>query len=70
MPHAWGIYAKAAADIIGLEVIGIALVVMVALAFYWIVGATWHTYWRLEERHGRQRDRWTMEFLKRLGFLP
>jgi hypothetical protein len=38
MPHAWGIYAKAA-DIIGLEVIGIALVVMVALAFYWIVGA-------------------------------
>jgi hypothetical protein len=38
MPHAWGIYAKAA-DIIGLELIGIALVVIVALACYWIVGA-------------------------------
>jgi hypothetical protein len=38
MPHAWGIYANAA-DIIGLEVIGIALVVMVALVCYWIVGA-------------------------------
>ena len=38
MPHAWGIYAKAA-DIVGLELIAIALVVIVALASYWIVGA-------------------------------
>ena len=38
MPHAWGTYAKAA-DIVGLEVIGIALVVIVALGCYWIVGA-------------------------------
>ena len=38
MPHAWGVYTKAA-DIIGLEVIGIVLVVTVALAFYWIAGA-------------------------------
>jgi hypothetical protein len=30
----------------------------------------WSTYWRLEERQGRQRDRWTMEFFKRLGFWP
>jgi hypothetical protein len=39
MPHVWGIYANAT-DIIGLEVIGIALVVIVALVSYWIVGAT------------------------------
>jgi hypothetical protein len=40
MPHSWGAYAYAkATEIVGLEVIGIALVVVVALAFYWIVGA-------------------------------
>jgi hypothetical protein len=39
MPHAWGIYANATA-IVGWEVIGIALVVVVALVSYWIVGAT------------------------------
>jgi hypothetical protein len=38
MPHVWGIYANAT-DTIGLEIIGIAIVVVVALAFYWIVGA-------------------------------
>lgn len=38
MPHVWGIYANAT-DIIGLEVIGIALVVVVALVSYWVVGA-------------------------------
>jgi hypothetical protein len=38
MPHAWGVYTKAA-DIISLEVIGIVLVVVVALASYWIAGA-------------------------------
>ena len=38
MPHAWVIYTKVA-DTIGLEVIGIALVMIVALACYWIVGA-------------------------------
>jgi hypothetical protein len=38
MPHAWGIYAKAA-DMIGLEAIGIAIVVAVVLAIYWIAGA-------------------------------
>jgi hypothetical protein len=27
----------------------------------------WSTYWRLEERHGKQRDRWTIEFMKALG---
>jgi hypothetical protein len=25
----------------------------------------WSTYWRLEERHGRQRHRWTMELRRR-----
>ena len=39
MPHVWGIYANATA-IVGWEVIGIALVVVVALVSYWIVGAT------------------------------
>jgi hypothetical protein len=38
MPHAWDVYAKVS-DIIGLEVIGIVLVVVVALASYWITGA-------------------------------
>jgi hypothetical protein len=38
MPHVWGIYANAT-EIVGLEVLGIALVVVVALACYWIVGA-------------------------------
>jgi hypothetical protein len=28
----------------------------------------WSTYWRLEERHDRQRDRWTIELMKRLGY--
>jgi hypothetical protein len=27
----------------------------------------WSTYWRLEKRHGKQRDRWTIEFMKVLG---
>jgi hypothetical protein len=27
----------------------------------------WSTYWKLEQRHGRQRDRWTIEFMKVLG---
>ena len=39
MPHVWGVYANAT-DIVGWEVIGIALVVVVALVSYWIVGAT------------------------------
>jgi hypothetical protein len=38
VPHVWGIYANAT-DIIGLEVIGIALVVVVALVSYWIADA-------------------------------
>ena len=39
MPHVWGVYANATV-IVGWEVIGIALVVVVALVSYWIVGAT------------------------------
>jgi hypothetical protein len=35
MPHVWGIYA----DMVGLEAIGFALVLLVAIAFYWIAGA-------------------------------
>jgi hypothetical protein len=30
----------------------------------------WSTYWRLDERNGEQCDRWTFEFVKRLGFRP
>jgi hypothetical protein len=38
VPYSSGIFAKAG-DIVGLEVIGIALVIIVAIAVHWILGA-------------------------------
>ena len=38
MPRSTGIFAKAS-DIVGLEAIGIALVIVVAIVIYWLLGA-------------------------------